>query len=519
LWRRTGVEANKFLEAALQYAEWGWKVLPLRERSKIPFLPAWPKKASCDESVIRKWWDAHPDNNVGVRLGEPSGIIDCECDSPEEEQEYWALWGNDAPPTASFQSSELILPNGLVYAKKHFILQWRAGLPGKATLKYGKLIIKTGGGGRGTQSVFPPSVHPSGFSYRWLAHPNDIPPAAITDETLKRMVEWEGLSAAGVLERIDSEEKESCPSSTTTTTTTVRCGGTIDEDRWKEITDGSDEGSRNVDLTSYVGYQLQNAKDIETPKAINNILASVKAINERNRPPLEDKEVKTIFLSILRRERERRLSEDSIHVMPESAAKLIEREKKDDKEIFSLTIIQAEPPVYKLFGPQFEKAKDGCLRLNAEQLQSPRLIRIEALKQAEYPLPKTFDKAWTAPGGLYERLVFAAKTEPAPPEEIRSAVIAEKMWGAIRSARALADDEKADETDGNPIRMSDGSIIFIFTRVWENMSLGADKVARHELSQLLNGIGVERALAGGYYRRLSVESQENLRKIAENGKP
>jgi len=74
------------------------------------------------------------------------------------------------------------------------------GKPGKAVFKLGKLEFRTGNGGKGAQSVFPPSVHPSGVSYKWTIAPRDAEVMEIPDAVLTRLWNSLGDGAAGEAE-------------------------------------------------------------------------------------------------------------------------------------------------------------------------------------------------------------------------------------------------------------------------------------------------------------------------------
>lgn len=63
------------LDAALEYAERGWKVFPLQPNTKIPFPGTnGVKDATDDAETIKAWWKVHPDANLALACGEPSGV-------------------------------------------------------------------------------------------------------------------------------------------------------------------------------------------------------------------------------------------------------------------------------------------------------------------------------------------------------------------------------------------------------------------------------------------------------------
>jgi hypothetical protein len=72
-------------EAALSYAELGWRVLPLTERSKAARLKAWQHLASNNPERIRRWWTHRPQSNLGIFCGAKLAVIDIDPDRGHEE--------------------------------------------------------------------------------------------------------------------------------------------------------------------------------------------------------------------------------------------------------------------------------------------------------------------------------------------------------------------------------------------------------------------------------------------------
>ena len=160
------------LPDALGYAARGWRVLPVAAGGKRPLLPAWQKAASDDEETVAGWWDRWPDANVGVLLGEASGIVDVEFDDDAGRETADRVLGEAFTPT--FSSGRSV----------HRLFLWRDDLPRKAKVVVRGLEVR--GCGPGAQSVFPPSLHPSGKRYAWLTglSPDDVDVQPIPDEVL-----------------------------------------------------------------------------------------------------------------------------------------------------------------------------------------------------------------------------------------------------------------------------------------------------------------------------------------------
>ena len=61
---------------ALHYASWGWPVFPLRDRSKKPVTKHGLLDATTDLDRIARWWNRHPDNNIGLPTGHGFDVLD-----------------------------------------------------------------------------------------------------------------------------------------------------------------------------------------------------------------------------------------------------------------------------------------------------------------------------------------------------------------------------------------------------------------------------------------------------------
>lgn len=173
------------IEAAKEYARRGWRVVILHcsndgvcscrkagdcpSPGKHPRLTAWHEKATSDEAEIEQLFSNWPDSNLGVRLGPTSGIVDVEYDDAEGEAMAKRLLDGIATPT--FQS----------HRSTHRLFRFPEGLTiAKAVVTAQGLEMRFGIEKRGSQTVFPPSVHASGIRYEWLAglSPDEIALAA-----------------------------------------------------------------------------------------------------------------------------------------------------------------------------------------------------------------------------------------------------------------------------------------------------------------------------------------------------
>lgn len=86
------------LEIALDCIRRGWYVFPCVPRDKRPLAGLAPRgflDASNDEGIIRRWWAAKPDANVGIATG-ASGLLVVDVDHGLDGDGIWPQWINDA---------------------------------------------------------------------------------------------------------------------------------------------------------------------------------------------------------------------------------------------------------------------------------------------------------------------------------------------------------------------------------------------------------------------------------------
>ncbi len=148
---RRYVEAQPLLAAALDYAARGWPVLPLRARDKAPnglLVTHGLSEATTDVEKISDWWRRVPSSNVGIRTGAGLDVVD--------------LDGDIARRAFAAVCPEPVTPGMLVRTARGWHLWFASsGLPTRAGVIEGVDVR-----GKGGYVVAPPSVHPSGATYR-----------------------------------------------------------------------------------------------------------------------------------------------------------------------------------------------------------------------------------------------------------------------------------------------------------------------------------------------------------------
>ncbi len=155
-----------FLRAALRYAELGFRVFPLKPRSKEPLVKDWPNQATTDRKTIQEWWSKYPNANIAILTGYYEHGYFCVLDfDPRNGGTWFDEVGEDKlPPTrvvitgGGYYDRE----TGVWYHGRHYYYRTERPIPSKK-LKDGVDLKGVGG-----YVVAPPSIHPNGNEYKWL---------------------------------------------------------------------------------------------------------------------------------------------------------------------------------------------------------------------------------------------------------------------------------------------------------------------------------------------------------------
>lgn len=134
---------------------------PPNSRGKHPVGNQWGRSATQDLEIIEANWRGRP-WNVGIVLGpchgipESQAIIDIEDDNLEGRALADSILRDYPSPTYTSGKS------------LHRLYRWTPDLLGVANVTINGLEFRFGGPGKETQSVAPPSMHPSGKQYQWV---------------------------------------------------------------------------------------------------------------------------------------------------------------------------------------------------------------------------------------------------------------------------------------------------------------------------------------------------------------
>lgn len=152
-------QASLALRYAQMYVARGWPLLVCHPRSKAPIgelVPHAAHSATTDLDLIAGWLCERPGANLAVACGAPGPQV-LDVDDPRAVPAVVAEALRQAPRAASARGGQ-----GYFAGTEH----------GTIDLGYGELR------GRGSYQLVPPSTHPTGRPYRWVAELRGaLPPA------------------------------------------------------------------------------------------------------------------------------------------------------------------------------------------------------------------------------------------------------------------------------------------------------------------------------------------------------
>jgi hypothetical protein len=245
------------LEFALRYFELGFHPIPVAPGGKQA-LVSWRafQTRAPSRREVGSWFTAKPAPNVGLVTGHASGIIAIDCDTRAAEATLAQLVPLPLTPVN-------ITANGSHWLFKH---------PGRVVKTTTGVLPGIDVRGDGGYIVVPPSIHPSGWQYRWdeqSGHGLETPLASLP-EGLNTLLFGAPPTSETIEDELGHETSNPEP---------IR------------------EGTRNDTLTRIAGKLLGGG--LSTKK----VLADCLRINaQRCAPPLNEDEVRRIVESIAQRE-------------------------------------------------------------------------------------------------------------------------------------------------------------------------------------------------------------------------
>jgi hypothetical protein len=170
------VADSAHFDAASSYAERGWPVFPLKPRGKIPLVPKAKggngvHDATTNEDTIAAWWKRCPDANIGLACGPHFWVLDADYGG------FFAEQPDGADTIAALQRRFGRLPTTVRQYTGGLGWQWLFK-PDSRINNGVKVLPGLDTRAAGGYIVAPPSVHPSGYTYRWITVPGDAEIAA-----------------------------------------------------------------------------------------------------------------------------------------------------------------------------------------------------------------------------------------------------------------------------------------------------------------------------------------------------
>ena len=174
---------NELLDAALLYASMGWRVFPLKPRSKSPATVHGFKDATTDAGQIRAWWTQNPAYNVGIATGDGLVVIDVD-DKPKN-----LVQGSDMLRDWEYEHGHLSETVTAISGTGGTHYYYDVGDVSVPSSQSATLFIDLRGDGG--YIVAPPSIHPdTGEPYMWDIEPSLDNPPAKASTVEKRCLDW-----------------------------------------------------------------------------------------------------------------------------------------------------------------------------------------------------------------------------------------------------------------------------------------------------------------------------------------
>lgn len=235
------------LDWALYYQNLGLSIIPvgLNKKSLVDWKIYEDRSPNVDE--INTWWEQWPWANPALITGKVSGVVALDLDIKHNRtsKEF------QIPPTVSARSGS---------GGEHFFFKYPSGV----YVKSGSAISGEGVDSRAEKGyiLLAPSINENGGKYEWI-----IP--LESKEDLAEMPEW--------FKKLTTENTS--------------------DRKWLNAKDGVSEGSRNDTAASRAGKILSSTD----PKLWENVgWEQLKVWNEKDTPPLSEKELRGVWESIKR---------------------------------------------------------------------------------------------------------------------------------------------------------------------------------------------------------------------------
>lgn len=143
--------AERTADYATTYAAHGWRIFPIRPRTKRPLCPHGSSEATDNADQVADWWRRWPFANVGALV--PPGLVVVDLDPR-----------NGCHLDPDQLAGTLTVRTGGGGWHLYFLAPGGVALAAHSDVLPGVDLIAAG-----RQVILPPSLHPSGERYRWIA--------------------------------------------------------------------------------------------------------------------------------------------------------------------------------------------------------------------------------------------------------------------------------------------------------------------------------------------------------------
>lgn len=250
--------------AALAYVRAGFAVFPCRPRSKVPNTPHGLNDWTDNPEHVINHWGAHPNDNIGITCGAPSGgllVLDFDVSEAKnglETLKQWEMEHGELPETA-----EAITGSG---GKHYFFRTDRNNIKPTSNQELGVDVRCDG-----SFVVAPGSIHPNGNAYEWWCSP------------------WEcemATADGNVLDFLDYVQRNGGED------------GTRKENGKFRLPEKIKSGERDKTLFRYASHLRSVGRSDE------EIMATVLGVNfQRCEPPMDSRDIQRIVKSACKYER------------------------------------------------------------------------------------------------------------------------------------------------------------------------------------------------------------------------
>ena len=269
------------LKAAKTYLSLGWSVIPMMKADKRPHVK-W-RKYQTELPTMKdweKWYKNWPDCNIALICGGVSKVFAIDFDSAEALEYYKAVYDADVEDT-------MCQKTGRDGTGLHTLFRTN----GQKIPLVQPILKKTDLKGDGSYVVVEPSVHETGRLYKW-GHLNPL------TDGINDILD----PPSGFFDMLQDHEKRKKEKEKSASSGNTKKKGKNSEGWEQEILMGVTEGERDVAAAKLAGLYL--SKDY----AQGDTIVLLKRWNERNVPPLPEKDVEKCVKSIYREHQKKNAS-------------------------------------------------------------------------------------------------------------------------------------------------------------------------------------------------------------------